>query len=86
MELPVVATKVGSTDEVVIEGKSGFLVPPRDIGALADRLKYLIEHRDRWSEMGRFGRKHVEQHYDIDKLNDQLVILYQRLLDGQKGF
>jgi len=86
MELPVVATEVGSTDEVVIEGKSGFLVPPRDADALADRLKYLIEHRDRWSEMGRFGRKHVEQHYDIDKLNDQLVILYQRLLDGQKGF
>jgi len=86
MELPVVATEVGSTDEVVIEGKSGFLVPPRDADALADRLKYLIEHRDRWSEMGRFGRKHVEQHFDIDKLNDQLVILYQRLLDGQNGF
>jgi colanic acid/amylovoran biosynthesis glycosyltransferase len=34
-----------------------------------------------WTEMGRAGRKNVEEHYDINKLNDQLVEVYQKLLN-----
>jgi len=78
--LPVVASNVGSVDKVVNNEKSGFLVPERDVDALAERLGYLIEHPEIWPEMGRAGRAYVEANYDINKLNDRLVEIYQGAL------
>lgn len=80
--LPVVASAVGSVHEIVRDGESGFLVPPGDVQALADRLTYLIDHPRAWLPMGRAGRAHVEARYDINKLNDRLVRIYEALLQG----
>ena len=79
--LPVVSTYHSAIPEMVIDGVSGFLVPERDVDALAERLTYLIENPQIWPEMGRKGRAFVEQHFDINKLNDQLVNLYQRMTE-----
>jgi colanic acid/amylovoran biosynthesis glycosyltransferase len=78
--LPVVATRVGSVDQIVREGCSGFLVPPGDAAALHRPLIDLIRNPQQRSEMGWRGRRHVEQHYDIERLNDRLVNIYQELL------
>jgi colanic acid/amylovoran biosynthesis glycosyltransferase len=77
---PVLATHVGSVDQIVQHGKSGFLVPPGDVPALSRYLADLIQDPEMRAEMGRCGRRHVEQHYDIDRLNDRLVNLYENLL------
>ncbi|OEU66736.1 MAG: hypothetical protein BBJ57_09470 [Desulfobacterales bacterium PC51MH44] len=79
MGLPVISTLVGGIPEGVLEGKSGFLVPERDVEALAERLQYLIEHLEVWPEMGRYGRNFMAKHYDIKKLNQRLVNIYQNL-------
>lgn len=79
-ELPVIASHVGGIPESVVDGESGFLVPERDVDALAEKLIYLIEHPEIWPEMGRAGRAYVEANYDINKLNGRLVEIYQRLL------
>ena len=50
---------------------------------MAEKLIYLIEHPEIWSEMGRAGRAYVEANYDINKLNDRLVEIYRELLDGK---
>jgi colanic acid/amylovoran biosynthesis glycosyltransferase len=81
--LPVLSTQHSGIPELVQDGKSGLLLPERDVEALAERLEYLVEHPEIWPEMGRAGRDYVERHYDINKLNDQLVQLYQQLLDGE---
>jgi colanic acid/amylovoran biosynthesis glycosyltransferase len=81
--LPVLSTRHSGIPEVIQDGESGLLVPERDVDALAEKLEYLIEHSELWPEMGRKGRKYVEEHYDIDKLNDRLVEIYQRLLEGK---
>jgi len=81
--LPIIATSVGSVDQAIVDGKSGFLVPPGDVDALVERLEYLTDHPKIWPEMGRVGRKFVEEHYNIDKLNDRLVEIYRKLLDGE---
>jgi colanic acid/amylovoran biosynthesis glycosyltransferase len=83
MGLPVVSTRHSGIPELVQDGISGFLVPERDVDGLMKKLSYLIEHREIWSEMGKAGRKYVEENYDINKLNDRLVELYQELLDGK---
>ena len=57
-----------------------FLVPERDVDALADKLIYLIEHPEVWLEMGRAGHAYVKENYDIDKLNNRLVEIYQKII------
>ncbi|MGH7215230.1 MAG: glycosyltransferase [Tepidisphaeraceae bacterium] len=79
MGLPIVSTLHSGIPEGVLDGRSGFLVPERDVEAFADRLRYLIEHPERWPEMGRAGREFMEQHADIEKLNDLLVRTYEGL-------
>lgn len=80
--LPVVSTYHGGIPELVEDGKSGFLVPERDASALADKLGYLIEHPERWSDMGKAGREFVLQHYNLQRLNDDLVNVYRSLVNS----
>ena len=81
MGLPVLSTLHNGIPDGVLDGKSGFLVPERDVNALAEKMSYLIEHPEIWGEMGRAGRVHVEDHYNCDKLNDRLVEIYRELTD-----
>jgi len=79
--LPVISTFHNGIPEGVLNNKSGFLVPEKDVDALAERIEYLINHPEIWPEMGRAGRKFVEEHYDINKLNKRLVEIYQKLIE-----
>jgi len=81
--LPVVSTLHNGIPDGVINSKSGFLVPERDIDALAEKLEYLIKHPEVWPKMGQAGRKFVEKNYNINTLNNKLVEIYQKLLNGQ---
>ncbi|MBF2013751.1 MAG: glycosyltransferase [Rivularia sp. T60_A2020_040] len=81
MGLPVISTYHGGIPELVEDGVSGYLVPERDTDALAQKLGYLLEHPESWTEMGQAGRNYVEKHYDLHTLNDQLVKIYQQLLN-----
>lgn len=80
MGLPVLSTYHGGIPELVENGVSGFLVPERDADALAERLGYLLDHPERWPELGIAGRQFVERHFDMQMLNDRLVQVYDRLL------
>ena len=83
MGLPVISTHHGGIPELVEDGISGFLVPERDANAIAEKIHYLIEHPECWVEMGKAGRAQVEEKYDRNKLNDELVNIYQQLLDSK---
>jgi colanic acid/amylovoran biosynthesis glycosyltransferase len=78
--LPVLATLQGGFPEGVIDGKTGFLVPERDADALAEKLEYLIDHPERWEEMGRAGREFVAKTFDIKMLNRRLEEIYKNAL------
>jgi colanic acid/amylovoran biosynthesis glycosyltransferase len=80
MGLPVVSTLHNGIPEGVLDGQSGYLVPERDVDALAAKLIYLIEHPELWPAMGLAGRKFVEQNYDIKQLNMELVKLYHHAI------
>lgn len=81
--LPVLSTLHNGIPEGVLDGQSGFLVPERDVDALAERLEYLIEHPKIWPVMGKTGRRFIEERYDIKKLSQQLVEIYQNLIGGK---
>jgi len=78
--MPIISTFHCDIPEVVIDGESGFLVPEKDIDALAERLEYLIKHPDIWESMGRAGRKHIEEEFNIIKQVAKLEALYDSLL------
>ena len=63
--IPVVSTDVGGIAELVEHGRTGYLVRPGDSEAFADALEPLLEDPGRRSEMGRSGRRRVEQEFEI---------------------
>ncbi|BAY30092.1 glycosyltransferase [Nostoc carneum NIES-2107] len=83
MGLPVISTLHGGIPELVADGVSGFLVPERNADAIASQLSYLIKYPELWVKMGKAGRARVEEKYDMDKLNNELVAIYQQLLQGE---
>ena len=78
--LPVIATSVGSVNQIVLNNKSGFIVPPKNINIIVKNLQYLIDNPKISSEMGIIGRQFIEKKYNIRKLNKRLVKIYARLL------
>lgn len=83
--LPVISTFHGGIPELVEDGVSGFLVPERDIDSLVEKLNYLITHPERWHQMGKAGRTFVEQHFDLDSLNEKLVKRYRDLIGNSSS-
>jgi colanic acid/amylovoran biosynthesis glycosyltransferase len=77
MGLPVIGTLHGGIPELVKDNISGFLVPERDADAISEKLDYLIKHPEVWQQMGSSGRAYVENHYDMNQLNDELVEIYE---------
>ena len=82
--LPAIATLVGSTDRIILEGKSGYLVPSMNINALSEKIEFLLQQPESWPEMGKVGRKNVKKYFDGNMLNDRLVDVYNELLQNQK--
>ncbi|MHA1292373.1 MAG: glycosyltransferase [Promethearchaeota archaeon] len=80
MCLPVISTIHSGIPEIVMDGKTGFLVPERNIDRLKEKLEYLINNSEKRQEMGRNGRKFVEDNFDIKKLNVKLISIYKSIL------
>lgn len=77
-ELPVVATAVGGTPELVEEGRSGYLVPPGEAEELAAALEKLLNLPERVRlDLGRAGRKIVEEKFSLDKMVKAYEELYR---------
>lgn len=80
--IPVVSTTVGSIPDVVIDGETGYVVPPRDGRTLADRIALLLSDAGLRSRLGANGRALVEGSYSIDKMLDRMEAVYQSLAPG----
>ncbi len=81
--MPVVSTLHSGIPELVVDGESGYLVPERDVDALADRIRRLVTRPEQWAEMGRKGRERVEDGFEIDGLNRRLERVYRHVLAGK---
>lgn len=79
--LPIVATDVGGNSEIVLDGKSGFLVPPKNSYALADAMRNIMQLSSKdLQKMGIAGCEHVEQNYAIGKIVTTWENIYHELL------
>jgi glycosyltransferase involved in cell wall biosynthesis len=73
---PLLATNHSGIPEIVVEGTTGFLVPERDVAALADRLLSLLKNADLRRRMGEAGRRRIEEHFDLKKQAKRLEEIY----------
>jgi glycosyltransferase involved in cell wall biosynthesis len=61
-------------------GKTGLVVPPGDVGAMAESIRYLLSNPERRQEMGDAGRERVEQHFTSARMAASLLQIYQELV------
>ena len=83
--LPVIATYHDGIPESIEENKSGFLVPEKNVEALAAKLQFLFDNPNLWPKMGRMGRKYVEHKFDCSKTCTRLVEIYESLLRNKNN-
>ncbi|MDI7275236.1 MAG: glycosyltransferase [Anaerolineae bacterium] len=81
--LPVVATWHSGIPELVVDGRSGYLVSERDAHGLAERLRHLVEHPELWGPFGRAARAAVEDGFSARKQAEVLESYYDGLLSGE---
>ena len=79
---PVVATDVGGAREAILEGETGYLVPPGNDQLMAERIVSLLLHPQIARLMGEKGRRIVEQNFSSRALLYKTEALYERLLTG----
>lgn len=78
--LPVVATRVGWGPELVEDGVTGFLVPPRDPDALAKALQKLITDPELRRCMGRASRERALKEFTLSRMLQETERVYEEVL------
>lgn len=78
---PVVGTAVGGIKTTVIDGETGYLVPPNDPDALAERLAWLHRHPQLAQRMGWAGMRRAYQHYTWRSVAEYIAGIYESVLE-----
>ena len=81
--IPVIATRVGGNPEVVEDGVTGLLVPPRDSAAIAAAAGRLLEDRALAARLGSAGSRRVSELFSIEGSVHQTEDLYQHLVEAK---
>jgi len=79
--LPVVATNVGGNKELVVDSKTGALVPKENPLAMCGAIQKYISNPDLMRTHGLAGRKRVEEHFSISSMVEKYVSVYDSLFD-----
>jgi glycosyltransferase involved in cell wall biosynthesis len=74
--VPVVATPVGGIRETVVDGETGWLVPPHDVDALADRIVWTLDHPDESRRVAEAARAAVLGRFSRDRMIEGTLALY----------
>lgn len=80
--VPVVATNVGGNPEVVVDGETGLLVPPRNPAALAEAICRVLRTPGLRNKLGQAGRRRVLEHFSNERMIRNVERLYGELLDA----
>lgn len=81
MGVPIIATNIGGSPEMVADGKTGFLVPPSDPQALADKIEILIANANLRRQMAEQGPERVQANFSIGKISAQVENMYESIAD-----
>ena len=80
-EIPIVVTNVGGLKEVVINNKTGLVVPPEDPTSIANAIEKLLLNKSLSKKLGNSGREHVIKNYSLDQSIKNMLNIYNELLN-----
>lgn len=83
MDVPVLATRVGGTPEVIEDGVTGRLVPAHAPAAMAQAIEDFLGNRDRWRRMAECGRSSVAARFDFRARTRKVEAVYRELAEAR---
>jgi glycosyltransferase involved in cell wall biosynthesis len=78
-----VATNVGGVPEVMADGETGFLVPPRDHEAMAEKIILLLKDEKLRLRLGQAAYERAREHFTVDHMVEGTIAIYERLLSAR---
>lgn len=84
---PIITSNSVGCKETVIDGENGFLIRPRDVDALTDKLDLLLSNQELRQKMGKASRAYAEKYFDIEVVKQRHLAIYDELLcnEGRKA-
>jgi glycosyltransferase involved in cell wall biosynthesis len=86
LQKPIIATDVGGVPEIITDGETGFLVPPKSVKFLADRIVYVIRNLDEARRLIRLARTQVEEEFSTVQQVNKLFMLYVDIVRSNGNF
>jgi glycosyltransferase involved in cell wall biosynthesis len=80
--LPLVATAVGDVPTVVLDGRTGLIVPPENADLLASAIMDLVQNAQRREQLGAAARKLIEDEFSADRMTAEYVRVYEKVVAG----
>ena len=80
--VPVVTTRVGGAESVVLDGETGYVVEPDGVDLLADAIESLLSDPEKAARMGAAGQRHVLERFGLERLVSDVDALYRELLEA----
>lgn len=77
---PVIGSKVGGIEEILVDGETGYLFTPNNYKELSLLLRKLVESPEIIQQFGKNSRKRIEEAYAIDKISERLIEIYEKTL------
>lgn len=77
---PVIAVASGGPKQIVVDGETGFLVPPNDAEALAEKMAYLLDHSEQAVSMGKHGRERYKAFFSPERAKQEFLELFEHVL------
>ena len=84
-QTPIIGSAVSAIPEVIEDSETGFLVPPRDVEALAGALYLLLNDRVLARYMGLIGQDRLETHFSASRMVEETLAIYEMVSSHQKG-
>lgn len=82
--LPVIATNIAGNEELIVDNRTGLLVPPENVGFLRTALERLLPEPALRFTMGQASRRRVEEHYSWTRVADQYASIFKGLIHTDK--
>jgi len=79
--LPVICTTNTGGEDIIRNGKEGFIVPIRDVEALKEKILYLYSNPEKCKKMGYNAKKRVKENFTWDHYGDRIIKKYKEILN-----
>jgi glycosyltransferase involved in cell wall biosynthesis len=80
MSVPVIATDVDGSREIVNNRQNGLLIPPRDVSALTNAILTMVREEELRDRMAQMGRNTVEERFGVERMVKKIETIYINLL------